>query len=258
MYKDRGSKQEIAMGKLQGKVAIITGGSRGIGRAIAERLAKDGAVIMLTYLRNQALAEEVAAQIENQGGQARAMAVDLAQPTDIERLFEMTEAAWQRIDILVNSAAELQTGSIEALSIDDWQRALAVNSTAPFLTIQQAARRLSAHGRIVNVSTINTVLAEPGIAAYAASKGALEQLTRVAAWELADRGITVNSVSPGPTDTDLLRTGNPPEVLEQAIAMTPLGRLGQPKDIADVVAFLVGDDGRWITGQNLRVTGGLI
>nr|AAT12286.1 LtxD [Lyngbya majuscula] len=246
------------MGKLQGKVAIITGGSRGIGRAIAERLAQDGATIMLTYLRNKALAEAVVAQIETQGGQARAMAVDLAQPADIERLFEMTEATWQRLDILVNSAAELQTGSIESFSIHDWQRVFAVNSTAPFLTIQQAARRLSAHGRIVNVSTINTVLAEPGIAAYAASKGSLEQLTRVAAWELADRGITVNSVSPGPTDTDLLRTGNPPEVLEQAIAMTPLGRLGQPKDIADVVAFLVGNDGRWITGQNLRVTGGLI
>lgn len=134
---------------------------------------------------------------------------------------------------------------------------MAVNAKGPFFVMQEAAKRLHDDGRIINVSTLNTHMAEPGVSLYAASKAALEQFTRVAAWELASRRITVNSVSPGPVDTELLRAHNPPEVLEQAKAMTPLARLGQPADIADIVAFLAGPDARWLTGQNLRATGGL-
>jgi len=245
------------MSALAGKVAVVTGGSRGIGRAVAERLARDGAAVVLTYLQREELALQVVAGIEAVGGRAAAIAVDLTRPSDVERVLAAAEARFGGVDILVNNAAELRIATLLETSLADWERALAVNVTAPFVAIKAAARCLRDDGRIINVSTINTVLAEPGVGAYAASKGALEQLTRVAAHELAARGITVNAVSPGPVDTELLRAVNPPEALEQAVAMTPLRRLGRPADVADVVAFLVGPDARWITGQNLRVTGGL-
>jgi 3-oxoacyl-[acyl-carrier protein] reductase len=242
---------------LAGKTAIVTGGSRGIGRGVVLRLARDGAAVLLTYRRDEAAAREVVDAVTAAGGRACAMAFDLAQPTSVARIFDEAERRLGGVDILVNNAGEVCPTPIADATEADWDRALAVNAKAPFLLIQQAARRMRDDGRIINVSTINTALAEPGVALYAASKAALEQVTRVAAWELAARRITVNAISPGPVDTDLLRAANPPEVLAQAIAMTPLGRLGLPADIADLIAFLAGPDSRWLTGQNLRATGGL-
>ncbi|MEV8633054.1 SDR family oxidoreductase [Streptosporangium sp. NPDC051023] len=240
--------------QLKGKAAVVTGGSRGIGRAIVERLARDGAEVVFNYASSTAAAAEITATAEGTYG----IRLDLAEPGAAERLMEIAEERLGGLDILVNNAA----ASFRVASIADTDEAvfddvMRVNAKTTFLTMRYAARRMRDDGRIVNISTVNTVRPAPGNAPYAASKGAIEQLTAVAARELGSRGITVNTVSPGATDTDLLRGTNPAEALERVASVTALGRLGTPADIADVVAFLVGPDGRWMTGQNLRATGGL-
>lgn len=262
---------------LRGKAAVVTGGSRGIGRAVVERLCHDGADVVFGYVNDAGAADELVRSVETAAGRAadggpggeaapagsapgrvRAVRVDLGEPDGPQRLMDRAEEWLGGLDILVNNAAKpFAPTPIADLTAEDFDAVLAVNTRAAFLTIRHAARRMRDGGRIVNLSTVNTVRTGPGIAAYAASKGALEQLTAVAAVELGGRGITVNTVSPGATDTDLLRATNRPEALTAVAGVTPLGRLGQPRDIADVVAFLVGDDGRWVTGQNLRVSGGL-
>ncbi|MCX4734063.1 SDR family oxidoreductase [Streptomyces sp. NBC_01363] len=196
---------------LTGRNAVVTGGSRGIGRAIVERLCRDGAHVVFNYATSDDAAAEVVRTVRGNGGRVRAVRLDL----------------------------------------------VAVNTRAVFTTIRHAALRMRDGGRIVNISTANTVRPGPGISAYVASKGAVEQLTVVAAHELGARGITVNTVSPGATDTELLRGTNQPQALEAVTGMIPLRRLGEPADVADAVAFLAGHDGRWITGQNIRATGGL-
>jgi 3-oxoacyl-[acyl-carrier protein] reductase len=248
---------EVGVGVLAGKLALVTGGSRGIGRAIVKRLAADGAAVVFSFLRDQTAAEEVMAAVQAAGGNAYAVQADLGRLAEVRRLFDQAERHLGGLDILVNNASVVVTVSIAEATEQAYDRVMAVNSRGTFFALQQAARRLHDGGRIVNLSTVNTVLPAPGVAIYAASKAAVEQFTRVAARELAGRGITVNTVSPGATDTAMFRGANPPDAPERAAAMTPLGRLGQPADVADVVAFLVGPDARWLTGQNLRASGGL-
>jgi 3-oxoacyl-[acyl-carrier protein] reductase len=248
---------EVGVGVLAGKLALVTGGSRGIGRAIVKRLAADGAAVVFSFLRDQRAAEEVMAAVQAAGGNAYAVQADLGRLAEVRRLFDQAERHLGGLDILVNNASVVVTASIAEATEQAYDRVMAVNSRGTFFALQQAARRLRDGGRIVNLSTVNTVLPAPGVAIYAASKAAVEQFTRVAARELAGRGITVNTVSPGATDTAMFRGANPPDAPERAAAMTPLGRLGQPADVADVVAFLVGPDARWLTGQNLRASGGL-
>lgn len=238
--------------------AVVTGGSRGIGRAIVERLCRDGTNVVFNYATNEEAADAVVRAVETDGGAVRAMRVDLKEPDGPERLMEAAEAHLGSVSILVNNAATSFTPTpLATTEVEVFDSVMAVNTRSVFLTMRYAAGRMRDGGRIVNISTMNTVRPAPGIGPYAASKGAIEQLTAVAARELGSRGITVNTVSPGATDTELLRATNPPQALEAVAGMTPLGRLGQPSDVADVVAFLVGPDGRWITGQNLRATGGL-
>lgn len=246
------------MAQLKGKTAVVTGGSRGIGRAIVERLARDGADVVFNYARSADSAAEVVREVEVAGGSARGVQLDLAEPGAAQRLMEIAEDHLGGLDILVNNAAmNFAVASIAETDEALFDSVMAVNAKSTFLTIRHAARRMRDGGRIINISTLNTVRPAPGNAPYAASKGAIEQLTAVAAQELGPRGITVNTVSPGATDTDLLRGTNSADNLQMVVAITPLRRLGQPSDLADVVGFLAGPDCRWITGQNIRATGGI-
>jgi 3-oxoacyl-[acyl-carrier protein] reductase len=244
-------------GPLDGRTALVTGGSRGIGRAVVERLARDGATVIFGYRADEDAAEEVAAGVIAAGGRAHAVRADLVHPGAAALLWDAAEAFDAPVNILVNNAGIGVVGPLVELSDEDYDRVMQVNLRAVFDTLREAARRMPGGGRIVNVSTVNTVMPAAGISLYAASKGAVEQLTVIAAHELGERGITVNTVSPGATETDMLRDNNSPEAMEMMRGMSPLGRLGQPDDVADVIAFLVGPDGRWMTAQNLRAGGGI-
>ncbi len=247
---------------LTGRSVLVTGGSRGIGRAITHRLAADGAFVAFTYNTHAAAADALASEITDQGGQACAVQLDLADDGQIANAFAEADHAFAGagiggLDIPVANAGVFTSAPIEHASLKEWDRVMAVNARGTFLTLQYAASRLRDNGRVLTISTIGTAWPSPGEAIYAASKAAVEQLTRVASRELSSRGITANTISLGPTDTDLLRAGAPPEALDGAAAMTALGRIGQPRDIADLVALLVHPDNRWITGQNIRADGGL-
>ncbi|MFB7761661.1 SDR family NAD(P)-dependent oxidoreductase [Streptomyces xiamenensis] len=248
------------MTALQGKTAVVTGGSRGIGRAVVERLARDGAHVVFNYARSEAAAAEVVAAVQRSGGpgSAHGVLLDLTSPGAAEELLDQATRLHSTPEIIVNNAAlSFPPTPLAETDPAAFDAVMTVNTTAVFRTLRHAARHMPDGGRIISVSSLNTTRPAPGIAAYAASKGALEQLTAVAAQELGPRGITVNTVSPGATETDMLRGTNPPEALEHVAALTPLRRLGTPADVADVIAFLAGPDGRWITGQNLHATGGL-
>lgn len=237
-------------------VAVITGGSRGIGRAVAERLSGDGYQLLLTYRERASEAHEVVSAIREMGGLARTMRADMASPEDIDSIFETVDATYGRLDALVLNAAYIPLGSLTTVSEDDFDKAFAVNTRAAFLAFRAATTRLHTGGRVVAMSTglTRNPLAEQ--TAYAASKGALEILVRSFAREAGPKGISVNAVLPGPTATEGLSQA--PEVLvQELIQRTPLRRLGEPEDIADVVAFLVSDGARWITGQTIVANGGL-
>lgn len=235
---------------LAGKTAVVTGGSRGIGRAIVRRLAADGARVVFSFRDDKAAADALAREI----GDAVAVRADQEDLGNLDALFEPVDGG---LDILVNNAAITAPAPISDITPELFDQAMTVNAKFPLLAMQRAAPLLRDGGRIISISTLNTAAPAPGIALYCASKAALEQFTKVAAYEFGRRGITVNTVSPGATDTDLLRAGNSPESLARATALTALGRLGTPADIADVVAFLASPDARWITGQNIQATGGL-
>ncbi|WP_422769380.1 SDR family oxidoreductase [Plantactinospora sp. WMMC1484] len=240
------------MTQLSGRTALVTGGSRGIGRAIVERFAEAGARVVFTYCRDRAAADDLVSRYAG----TLAVRADQADLASLGPMFAPVRD--DGLDILVNNAAVNTPTPIAEITADEFDRVMTVNAKFPLLAIREAATLLRDGGRIVNISTLNTVLPVPGAALYSASKAALEQFTAIAARELGPRGITVNTVSPGATDTDLLRAVNPAEALEQIPALTALGRLGQPADIAAVVAFLAGPDAHWITGQNIRATGGAI
>ena len=239
----------------QDRVAIVTGGSRGIGRATALRLAADGYAVTLTYLEREAAAREVVEAIEAAGGRALAVQADLARAEDVAAIFAATDKAFGRLDALVLNAAAIPMAPLTEISEEDFDWAFAVNTRSAFLAFREAAKRLQEGGRIVTISTglTRNPMAESN--AYSASKGALEILTRSFALEVGPRGITVNTVLPGITDTEGLAL--PAPVIDHLVGQTPLRRLGQPEDLADVIAFLVSDDARWVTGQAIYASGGL-
>jgi 3-oxoacyl-[acyl-carrier protein] reductase len=241
------------MSVFSGKGALVTGGARGIGRAVVERLRADGAEVVFSY-RGDA---EAAGRVAGETG-AVAVRADQGSREALDRLFAEAEKVLPGVDIVVNNAAEGGQGLIADVTDETYERVFAVNARATFLAIQWAARVMRDDGRIINISTLNTAVPAQGIALYAASKAAVEQFAKVAARELGGRGITANVVSPGATDTDMLHASNTPESLQQVPAFTALQRLGRPDDIAAVVAFLAGPDGRWITGQNILATGGML
>ncbi len=240
------------------KVALVTGASRGIGRAIAQRLASDGAAVIVNYAGNVKHAEETVAMIVNAGGKSVAVQADVSSLEDVRRLFDATIEHFGRIDFLINNAGAMFTKPIVDVQEEEFDRLFAVNVKGTFFCCQEAAKRMSDGGRIVNFSSSTTALMLPGYGTYVATKGAVEQLSHVLAKELGSRRISVNVVSPGPTDTELFSAGKTEEQKQTFARMAALGRLGQPKDIADVVAMLVGSDAGWVTGQNIRANGGLI
>lgn len=244
------------MGLLAGRHALVTGGSRGIGRAVVERFAREGAAVAFTFAQRADAAEDCLTSLRKNGVDAEMIQADFSDPTAAERAFAAASAALGGLDIVVNNAAVVEGGQFESVDAEAFDRVMDANAKAVFLMLRCAARELRDGGRIVNVSSLNTRLDSPGTALYAASKAAVEQFAVVAARELGPRGITVNCVSPGATDTDMLRGSNPPEALEQMAARSPLGRIGAPEDVADVITFLASDEGRWITGQNILASGG--
>lgn len=242
------------MNRLTGKTAIVTGASRGIGRAIAERLALEGARVVVNYARNAQEAAKVVDGIRESGGIAEAVQADLASLDAIPALFDRGHELFGPLDMLVNNAGVAAFRPLAEVTLEDFEAIFNVNTRGALFCLKEAARRIRDGGRIVNISTGATLEGPPGSAVYSGSKAALELFGKVLARELAPRGVTVNTVSPGFTDTDMLAAAG---FADAAPTMTPLGRLGQPGDIADVVCFLCGDDARWITGQNIQAGGGL-
>jgi 3-oxoacyl-[acyl-carrier protein] reductase len=245
------------MAPLAGKAAIVTGASSGIGRAIAEQLAHAGASVVVNYGKSAGKAKEVVAGIGNKGGTAFAIQADMSQIADVRRLVKDTLKKFGRLDILINNAGMVITKGLVDTTEEEFDRIFALNAKGPFFAMQEAAKVIADSGRIVNISTDGTHLGFPGVTAYLGSKGALEQFTKGLAYELAPRGVTVNTVSPGFTDTDMLRGGGP-QFAELGTQMSPLKRLGTAQDIADVVAFVVSDEARWLTGQNIHAGGGVV
>lgn len=242
------------------QVAIITGASRGIGAAVAQRLAKDGFAVVVNYAGNVAEADKVVAAISASGGTAIAIQADVAQSADVRRLFDQTIAQLGRVDVLVNNAGIMppQLPQLAATDDDTFDRLVAVNLKGSFNTMREASTRLEQGGRIINFSSslVGTLL--PGYSAYVATKAGIEGMTTILAKELRGKNITVNAVAPGPTATALFLDGKTPELIERLAKMAPLERLGMPDDIANSVSFLAGPDGSWINGQTLRANGGMV
>ncbi|QIY71681.1 SDR family oxidoreductase [Streptomyces sp. RLB1-33] len=239
------------------RVAVVTGGSRGIGREAAERLAADGYAVVVNYAGNEAEADKTVAAIAEAGGEAIAVRADVADETEVAALFDATESAFGGVDVVVHAAGVMVLAPLVDLDLDTLDRMHRTNIRGTFVVDQQAARRLRAGGALINFSSSVLALAIPGYSAYAATKGAVEAMTLIVARELRGRDVTVNAVAPGPTATALFLDGKDEETIARMAAQPPLERLGTPRDIADVVSFLAGPAGRWVNGQVLRANGGI-
>jgi 3-oxoacyl-[acyl-carrier protein] reductase len=240
------------------KVAIVTGASRGIGAAVAERLAGDGFTVVINYSSDAKAAETLARNIESKGGRVLTAKADVSDASAVRGMFDATEAAFGGVDVLVNNA-----GIMKLATIADGDDALVdshitINLKGSLNTMREAARRLREGGRIINLSSSVVGLYQPTYGVYAATKAGVEAMTHVLSKELRGRNITVNAVAPGPTATALFLDGKPQAAIDHLAKLAPLERLGQPEDIANAVAFLAGPDGAWINGQVLRANGGII
>ncbi|MFC9775231.1 SDR family oxidoreductase [Paenibacillus chitinolyticus] len=251
------------MSKLQGKVALVTGASRGIGRAIALRLAQEGALVAVHYGKNRNAALEVVREIQSREGSAFAIGADLTSAGGIDQLFAALDTGLLEftggihLDILVNNAGIAQTLTLEETTAESWDEVMDIHVKAPAFIIQKALPRLKENGRIINISSAVTRIAFPNLLGYSVSKGALNTLTYVLAQHLGSRNITVNAIQPGIIDTDMnAETLQSPGGQEFAAGLSAFGRWGQPEDVADIAAFLASPDSRWVTGQMIDASGG--
>jgi len=242
------------MGLLTEKVAIVTGASSGIGRAIAERIAGEGATVVVNYGKSADKAKAVVAGIESKGGKALLMQADISKVAEVRRLVRETVNRLGRLDILVNNAGMAILKPLVETTEQEFDQIFALNARGPYFAMQEAAKVIADGGRIVNISSGGAHIGVANATAYLGTKGALEQFTKGLAHELAPKGVTVNTVSPGFTETAMLPDG----FRDMATQMSPFNRVGTPKDIADVVAFVLSDQARWLTGQNIQASGGVV
>ncbi|MCR8658989.1 SDR family oxidoreductase [Paenibacillus endoradicis] len=240
------------------KVVIVTGATRGIGRKIAERFAELGAKVVVNYTHNEALAGEVVEGIKRNGGNAFDIRADISQVNEITHLFEKTIKIYKKIDILINNAGIMITKPILDITEDDYDRLFAVNAKGTFFCCQQANKYMNTGGRIINFSTSVVGTMFPGYSAYAGTKGAVEQFTRQLAKEFGSKGITINSIAPGPINTELFNDGKSAEQIQAIVKMNSFNRLGETDDVVDSVLFLASEESRWISGQTIRVNGGFV
>ncbi|WP_305785848.1 SDR family oxidoreductase [Symbioplanes lichenis] len=240
------------------KVAVVTGASRGIGRAVAVKLAADGHAVVVNYAGNEKAAHEVVDEITAAGGQAVAFQADVADEQQIAALFDTAEQTYGGIDVVVNSAGIMALSPIAELDLDDLDRMHRTNIRGTFVVAREAARRVRDGGAIIGLSTSIVGLQLPTYGGYAASKGAVEAMVLILARELRGRDITVNAVAPGPTATEFFLDGKDEATIDRMAKQPPLERLGEPVDMARVVAFLAGPEGHWVNGQTVRANGGII
>lgn len=248
------------MGKLQGKVAVVTGASKGIGAGIAKALAAEGASVVVNYASSREGADKVVAEITSNGGKAVAVGGDVSKPTDVAALFEAAQKAFGKVDVLVNNAGVYRFAPLEDVTEADYRRHFDINVLGPLLTMQEALKHFPAEGgSIINVSSVAAFSPTPTAAVYSGTKGALDTISLVLAHELGPRNIRVNSLNPGLIETEGVHTlgviGGDFE--KDIVAKTPLRRIGQPDDIAKVAVFLASDDSRWMTGERVAASGGL-
>ena len=240
------------------RTAIVTGSSKGIGAAIARRLAADGFAVIVNYSSGAEAAATVVKEIEDAGGRAIAVQADIAAAEGMKTLFYAAEQAFGAVDVLVNNAGIMQLSPIADTTDEAFERQVAINLGGVFRGVREAARRLREGGRIVNFSSSVVGLYQPAYGVYAATKAAVEAMTHILAKELGPRSITVNAVAPGPVETDLFMKGKSEDLVKTIVGMNPLKRLGRPEDIAGVVSFLAGPDGGWVNGQIIRSNGGVV
>ncbi|WP_290059071.1 SDR family NAD(P)-dependent oxidoreductase [Amycolatopsis solani] len=246
--------------RLHGKVALVTGAAKGIGAGIAKEFAAAGAAVVVNYAADAEGAQKVVSHIRDNGGAAVAAQGDVSVPGDVERVFAEVVRAYGRLDVVVNNAGVWHTEPIEAVTQEHISRQLSVNVLGPILTIQEALKHFGpGGGSIINIGSLDSARAVPGMAVYAATKGAVDALTRVLAAELGPRGVRVNTLAPGGVETEGIRAAGfiGSDAEKAMIERTPLGRLGRPEDLAKVAAFFASDDAAWVTGERLTASGGL-
>ncbi len=242
----------------ENKVALVTGASRGIGAAIAERLAAEGFTVLVNYSRGAAEAEALVQKIQQAGGNAMSAQADVSDAAAVRKMFDSAEQAFGGIDVLVNNAGIMTLSAMAEFDDAAFDRLVDINLKGTFNTLREAAKRLRNGGRVINFSSSVVGLYQPTYGVYAATKAAVEAMSKVLTKELRGREITVNVIAPGPTATDLFLDGKSPQLVEHIAKLAPLERLGQPADIAASVAFLAGPDGAWVNGQTIKVNGGII
>ena len=238
------------MTDLKNKTAIVTGSSRGLGKTIAKLLAFNGANVIINYSSNENQAKEVVSEIIQSGGQAYAIQADISNPVEITKLFDQTIEKYGKIDIVINNAGIMITKFTKDTSEEDFDKTFSINTKSVFFSMKESATKMADNGRIINISSSVTRVMFPTYGVYSASKAAVEQMTKVFAKEIGSKGITANTISPGPINTELFLQGKTEEVIQRIAGLTAFNRIGETDDIAPIILFLASDKSQWITGQN--------
>lgn len=245
------------MTDLKNKTAIVTGASRGLGKTIAKLLAIHGANVVVNFANNQSQADEVVSEIIQSGGQALAIQADISQSAEVTKLFDQAIEKYGKIDIVINNGGIMITKFLKDTTEEDFDKQFSINVKGVFLSMKEASAKMANNGRIINISSTVTRLMMPTYSTYSASKSAVEQMTRVFAKEIGGKGITVNSVSPGPVNTELFLKGKTEEMIQRIAGLSAFNRIGETPDIVPVILFLASDESQWITGQNFGANGGM-